>query len=252
MRRPEQSAGGGSLGGGRYRPGVALAVIDTLLAIVVLQLPTAPFQVLHGDAYARHLGCVSAPTAAESAGNLPAETPGPQPTANATDTTRIDGQTEIIGSEYLPDEGIARITLRSSAVQTVTISDAGRFQEGGKIPVRTVASARTTRLARSRHRKRRLEVSRYLRCTPQRVWNRQPSGGDSTCSERLALQAWLAGATVAFVWMIVAGYNVIAARRRPEEHEAHHRQNNRTGLLHAGRYKLLIGGMLAGASRAVR
>ncbi len=85
------------------------------------------------------LGCVSAPTAAQSAGNLPAETPGPQPTANATDTTRIDGQTEIVGSEYLPDEGIARITLRSSAVQTVTISDAGRFQEGGKIPVRTVA-----------------------------------------------------------------------------------------------------------------
>ncbi|MDQ2073496.1 hypothetical protein RBH20_13210 [Haloarcula sp. H-GB4] len=168
------------------------------------------------------LGCVSAPTAAQSAGNLPAETPGPQPTANATDTTRIDGQTEIIGSEYLPNESIAPITLRSSAVQTVTISDAGRFQEGGKIPVRTVAmrsdDTATVELPVT-EKDGYVGVAISTENTPLYAEIvQQPSGGGLDILRALSsLQAWLAGATVAFVWMIVAGYNVIRGENgRPE------------------------------------
>ncbi|MFY4811603.1 hypothetical protein ACOJIV_02700 [Haloarcula sp. AONF1] len=168
------------------------------------------------------LGCVSAPTAAQSAGNLPAETSGPQPTANATDTTRIDGQTEIIGSEYLPNESMARITLRSSAVQTVTISDAGRFQEGGKIPVRTVAmrsdDTATVELPVT-EKDGYVGVAISTENTPLYAEIvQQPSGDGLDILRALSsLQAWLAGATVAFIWMIVAGYNVIRGENgRPE------------------------------------
>ncbi|RLM96221.1 hypothetical protein [Haloarcula sp. Atlit-7R] len=168
------------------------------------------------------LGCVSAPTAAQSAGNLPAETPGPQPIANATETTRIDGQTEIIGSEYLPDEGIARITLRSSAVQTVTISDAGRFQKGGKIPVRTVAmrsdDTATVEIPVT-EKDGYVGVAISTANTPLYAEIvQQPSGGGLDILRALSsLQAWLAGATVAFIWMIIAGYNVIRGENgRPE------------------------------------
>jgi len=168
------------------------------------------------------LGCVSAPAVAQSAGNLPAETPGPQPTANATETTRIDGQTEIVGSEYLPDEGIARITLRSSAVQTVTISDAGRFQEGGKIPVRTVAlrsdDTATVEIPVT-EKDGYVGVAISTENTPLYAEIvQQPSGDGLDILRALSsLQAWLAGAGVAFIWMIIAGYNVIRSENgRPE------------------------------------
>ena len=168
------------------------------------------------------LGCISAPTAAQSAGNLPAETPGPQPTANATDTTRIDGQTEIVGSEYLPEEGIARITLRSSGVQTVTISDAGRFQEGGKIPVRTVAmrsdDTATIEIPVT-EKDGYVGVAISTANTPlyAEIVQRPSGGGLDILRALSSLQAWLAGATVAFIWMIVAGYNVIRGENgRPE------------------------------------
>ena len=173
------------------------------------------------------LGCVSAPTAAQSTGNQPVEVPSPQPTAqssdtNTTETTRIDGNTEIVASVYRPDEGVARITLQSSAVQTVTISDAGRFQEGGKIPVRTVAlrsgDTATVEIPVT-EQDGYVGVAISTENTPLYAEIvRRPSGDGLDILRALSsLQAWLAGAGVAFVWMIIAGWNVMRDENgRPE------------------------------------
>ncbi|MBV0903907.1 hypothetical protein [Haloarcula salina] len=170
------------------------------------------------------LSCVSAPTAAQSAGNLPVETPGPQPTDQSSDTnaTRVDGNTEIVDSVYRPDESVARITLRSSATQVVTISDAGRFQDGGKIPVRTVAleSGETTTVEIPvTEQDGYVGVAISTENTPLYAEIvRQPSGDGLDILRALSsLQAWLAGAGVAFVWMIIAGWNVMRGENgRPE------------------------------------
>jgi len=163
------------------------------------------------------------PTATET----PTPTASPQPTAqssdtNATETTQIDGNTEIVASVYHPDEGVARITLRSSAVQTVTISDAGRFQEGGKIPVRTVAmrsdDTATVEIPVT-EKDGYVGVAISTENTPLYAEIvQQPSGGGLDILRALSsLQAWLAGAGVAFIWMIIAGYNVIRSENgRPE------------------------------------
>ncbi|KOX93412.1 hypothetical protein AMS69_05665 [Haloarcula rubripromontorii] len=169
-------------------------------------------------------GCVSAPTAAQSAGNVPVETPGPQPTAHDSDTnaTRIDGNTEIVGSEYRPDEGIARITLRSNATQVVSISDAGRFQGGGKIPVRSVAleSGETTTVeVPVTEQDGYVGVAISTENTPlyAEIVQRPSGGGLDILRALSSLQAWLAGAGVAFVWMVIAGWNVMRGENgRPE------------------------------------
>jgi len=163
------------------------------------------------------------PTATET----PARTASPQPTAqssdtNATATTQIDGNTEIVASVYRPDEGVARITLRSSASQAVTISDAGRFQEGGEIPVRTVAlrsgDTATVEIPVT-EQDGYVGVAISTDKTPLYAEIVQRPSGDGLDILRAlsSLQAWIAGAAVAFVWMIIAGWNVMRDENgRPE------------------------------------
>ena len=63
--------------------------------------------------------------------------------ANLTDEStptgeRIDNNTVIVDKEYRPEEGRAILTIRSSERQTITLSDAGGFIEGGEIAQNTV------------------------------------------------------------------------------------------------------------------
>ncbi|MDS0279377.1 hypothetical protein NDI85_16370 [Halomicroarcula sp. S1AR25-4] len=166
----------------------------------------------------------SAPAVAQTA-NQTVPT-GPQPTAtNATDATateRIDGQTVIVESRYVENASVALITLRSESVQTVTLSDAGRFQEGGKIPVRAIAlrSGETATVEIPvTEQDGYVGVAISTENTPLYAEIvQQPSGGGLDILRALgSLQAWIAGLTVAFVWMIVAGWNVLRGEdSRPE------------------------------------
>jgi hypothetical protein len=104
----------------------------------------------------------------------------------------------------------------------VTVSDAGRFQEGGKIPVRTVAmrsdDTATVEIPVT-EKDGYVGVAISTENTPLYAEIvQQPSGDGLNILRALSsLQAWLAGAGVAFVWMIIAGYNVIRSENgRPE------------------------------------
>ncbi|MBX0325581.1 hypothetical protein EGH21_21385 [Halomicroarcula sp. F13] len=169
----------------------------------------------------------SAPAVAQ-AGNSPqptapltntTDTPG---SSDATKTERIDGQTVIVDSEYRANKSVALITLRSSAGQAVTLSDAGRFQQGGKVPVRTVAIAAgetTTVELPVTEQDGYVGVAISTENTPLYAEIiQQPSGGGLDILRALgSLQAWIAGLTVAFVWMVVAGWNVLRGEdSRPE------------------------------------
>lgn len=169
----------------------------------------------------------SAPAVAQAANS-------PQPTAplgNGTDTPessyreqteRIDGQTVIVESRYVPNASVAFITIRSESVQTVSLSDAGRFQQGGKVPVRTVAlrSGETTTVELPvTEQDGYVGVAISTENTPLYAEIiQQPSGGGLDILRALgSLQAWIAGLTVAFVWMVVAGWNVLRGEdSRPE------------------------------------
>ncbi|GGN92792.1 hypothetical protein [Haloarcula pellucida] len=171
----------------------------------------------------------SAPAVAQAANQS-----SPQPTAPVTNTTdtpdrsdttqteRIDGQTVIVESRYVPNASVALITLRSESVQTVTLSDAGRFQQGGKVPVRSVAlrgGETTTVELPVTEQDGYVGVAISTENTPLYAEIvQQPSGGGLEILRALgSLQAWIAGLTVAFVWMIVAGWNVLRGEdSRPE------------------------------------
>lgn len=151
----------------------------------------------------------------------PQQPVGPQPTATPTDTERIDANTVIVESEYRANESVALVTLRSEIQQVVSISDAGRFQAGGTIPVRTVAlraGGESTIEIPVTERDGYVGLAISTKNTPLYAEIiEQSSGGLDILRAMSSLQAWLAGATVAFVWMIIAGWNTIRSEdRRPE------------------------------------
>ncbi len=130
----KQSAGGGLLGGGT--PTDALLVGLTVSSSRARAPSASPRRWRSPRLRQR-------PTAAQSAGNVPAETPGPQPTANATDT-------------YAPRRGRRSSSARSTSrrsyarhppVERGTNGDDLRrrpLQDGGKIPSVRSLCARTT------------------------------------------------------------------------------------------------------------
>jgi len=147
------------------------------------------------------------------------EPPEPDPEGNAT---RIDGATEIVASEYIESEGVARVTVRSKAVQTITFSDGGFLADGGgegysrseafgsgetatvQIPVTEVNG--------------RVAVVLSTDETPLYGHIIKPGGGGLDVIDALgSLQALLTGVGVAFVWMLIAGWNELRGERgRPE------------------------------------
>ncbi|WP_018257652.1 hypothetical protein [Halomicrobium katesii] len=165
---------------------------------------------------------------AAAAGNTPtADTPSPQPTAQdsdttPTDTTRIDENTVLVDSEYRANESVALLTIRSKTVQTLTFSDGGRFRQGGKVPV-TTEPFRAGETATIEIPVTEVDgwVGVAISTENTRLYSEiveQPSGGGLDILRALSsLQAWLAGAAIAFVWMAIAGYNVIRRENgRPE------------------------------------
>jgi len=175
------------------------------------------------------------PTATATAGNTPTtttSTPGsstnlselatevrPQPTAQGsqetpTDTTRIDSQTVIVDSEYRENESVALLTIRSRSVQTITFSDAGRFRQGGQVPVQ-VEPFRGGETATIEVPVTEADgwVGVAISTERTRLYSeivKRPDGSGLDILKTLSsLQAWLAGATIAFVWMVIAGYNVM-------------------------------------------
>jgi len=155
------------------------------------------------------------------------ETASPQPTATAgstpaaSDTTRIDSQTTIIASEYVANASVARITIQSSATQTLTLSDAGRFVDGGKIPVTAVAvrgGETTTVEIPVTKQNGRVGVAITTEKTPLYAEMVQQSGGGlNILSAVSTLEAWAGGVVIAFVWMVIAGVSVLRRESgRPE------------------------------------
>ncbi|MDG5778845.1 hypothetical protein VB773_01040 [Haloarculaceae archaeon H-GB2-1] len=146
----------------------------------------------------------------------------PMPIANQTQTERIDENTVLLHSEYSATDDVARITLRSETLQTILVSDAGRFTQGGKIPVRgdvlRPGETATIELPVT-------EVDGYVGvaistdATPMYAEIlQQPTGDGLDILKALtSLQAWLAGAFVAFVWFAIAGWQVLRREGgRPE------------------------------------
>jgi len=140
----------------------------------------------------------------------PTERPPP---ARESNTTRIDGATEIVGTRYIESDGIAMITIRSSATQTVTFSDAGRFNQGGKVPVRAEVfrsgETATVEIPITEVNGR-VGVAITTENTPLYAAIIEDGGGGLEILEALSsLQAWAAGIIVAFTWMVIAGYSVL-------------------------------------------
>jgi len=190
----------------------------TTLAVVSLALLAAPIGATP---------TVTAGTATNATTTTTTAVPSPSPIAHSpqstpTDTTRIDSQTVIVDSEYRDNESMALLTIRSRAAQTVTFTDAGRFRQGGQVPVQ-VEVLRPGETATFEVPVTEVDGWAGVAISTERTRLyseivKQPSGGGLDILKTLSsLQAWAAGAAIAFVWMVVAGYNVMRREDgRPE------------------------------------
>jgi len=197
----------------------------TTLAVVSLALLAAPISATPtttataGNATNTTASTTATPTSSASLSDVVTEIRSPSPTAQSpqstpTDTRRIDSQTVIVDSEYRANESIALITLRSRAAQTITFTDAGRFRQGGQVPVQ-VEVLRPGETATFEVPVTEVDGWAGVAISTERTRLyseivKQPSGGGLDILKALSsLQAWFAGVTVAFTWMIIAGYNVL-------------------------------------------
>lgn len=139
------------------------------------------------------------------------------PTATETDADQqgvwIDSNTRIVSSEYLPSEGVARLTIHSEIRQSITLTDAGAFNTGGQVSQRTAqfypGDTITMEITVT-------EVQGTVGVgveTSQVLWAELVQrGGDGSLDILSALgsiQAWVAGISIAFIWMAIAGWSVM-------------------------------------------
>ncbi len=158
-------------------------------------------------------------TATPTASPTPTAVPTPEPDGNAT---RIDANTMLVASDYNPKTGIATVTVRSETVQTITFSDGGFLADGGgkgrsraeafgsgeestvAIPVTEVNGRAAVVLSTE-------DTALYG------VIVQQGGGGLDVLNVLTSIQALLTGVGVAFVWMLIAGWNELRGERgRPE------------------------------------
>lgn len=186
----------------------------TLVVLAVSLVATAPIGVVATETPS------PSPTATTSLQPTVTDTPGSTP--NATDIERIDENTVIVASEWDEDAGVARITVQSKTTQTVTFSDAGKFVQGGKVPVTATAiRAGTTTTVEVPVTEVDGRVGVAISTDDTALYSEileQPSGDGLGILEAVStIQAWLGGATIAFVWMVIAGWSVIRREGgRPE------------------------------------
>jgi hypothetical protein len=197
----------------------------SLIALLVVLLVTAPIGAtatetptddVQVNATSDAPSTTSTPTATETASPKPTATPvaAPASTPNATETERIDSDTVLVASEWNETTGAARITIRSETSQAVTLSDAGRFVQGGKVPTTTVAlrGGTTSTIEISvTEVDGRVGVAISTDKTPlySEIIQSDSGGGLGILEAVSTLQAWLGGATIAFVWMCIAGWSVM-------------------------------------------
>ncbi|WP_135363852.1 hypothetical protein [Halosimplex halophilum] len=157
----------------------------------------------------------------------PAPTASPTPTAVSApesdgNVTRIDSDTALVGSEYLPEKGIARVTVRSEAVQTITFSDGGFLADGGgegRSRSEAFGAGETSTVAiQVTEAGGRAAVVLSTDKTPiYGVIVKQSGGGLDVIRELSGLQGLIIGVVVMLVWMIIAGWNELRGERgRPE------------------------------------
>ena len=149
----------------------------------------------------------------------------PSPTAQRSGPEyqeRIDPNTVIVDAEYRANESVALITIRSRSSQTITLSDGGQFRQGGKVPV-TVEPFRAGETATIEVSVTEVDgmVGVAISTENTRLYSEiiedNTGGGLDILRTLSSVQAWLAGAAIAFVWMAVAGWSVMRREGgRPE------------------------------------
>lgn len=151
----------------------------------------------------------------------------PRPTAVSTpepaeNTTLIDTETELLGSEYNAKKGIAKVTVRSESVQTITFSDGGFLADGGgegrsrAVPFGAGETA-TVAIQVTEVNGRAAVVLSTEETALYGVIVQQGGGGLDVLTVLTSIQALLTGVGVAFVWMLIAGWNELRGERgRPE------------------------------------
>ncbi|MHB9288121.1 hypothetical protein ACKVMT_13910 [Halobacteriales archaeon Cl-PHB] len=129
------------------------------------------------------------------------------PTPEFQDRERIDENTVLLASSYDPQTGEATVSLRSSTLQQITLSDAGAFIEGGVVQQRSVTAKPGETLRVSMPVTKANEyvgVTVATRSTvyaePIEVPNQLFSGDPTWGSVRIAGLGSLAGAVVALVF----------------------------------------------------
>lgn len=158
-------------------------------------------------------------------GPVVAQPASPTPTAQRSDTAsteRIDGNTVIVRSRYLSNESVALVTLRSERAQSVTLYDAGQFQQGGKPETRTVAldKGQTATIeipVTEVDGQVGVGISTRDTLIYGEIIKASGGGGLGILEAVSPLQAWFGGVGVAFIWMIIAGISVMRRESgRPE------------------------------------
>ncbi|MFC7194828.1 hypothetical protein ACFQL4_09500 [Halosimplex aquaticum] len=150
---------------------------------------------------------------------MPTEPPAPESDGNAT---RIDSATAIVASEYVPKKGVARVTIRSEIVQNIVFSDGGFLSTGGgKGETRTesfgAGETSTVQIPVTEVNGRAAVVIGTENTPLYGVIVKEGGGGLDIIRELEPLQALLIGVIVAFVWVVIAGWNELRGERgRPE------------------------------------
>ncbi|ELZ30590.1 hypothetical protein C475_00570 [Halosimplex carlsbadense 2-9-1] len=165
------------------------------------------------------LGGDATATPAPTATPTPTAVPAPEGDSNVT---RIDENTAIVASEYVPKKGIAKVTVRSETVQTIVFWDAGFLADGsgeGRSRSESFGPGEEATVAiRVTEANGRAAVGIGTEETPlYGVIVKSGGGGLDVLDVLTSIQALLTGVGVAFIWMLIAGWNELRGERgRPE------------------------------------
>ncbi|WP_459192091.1 hypothetical protein [Halosimplex sp. J119] len=149
----------------------------------------------------------------------PTEPPAPDSDGNAT---RVDGATEIVASEFVESEGVARVTVRSEITQNIVFSDGGFLANGGGKGTSRVESfgageTSTVEIPVTKVNGRAAVVLSTENTALYGEIVKEGGGGLDVIRELSGLQGVIIGVVVAFVWMVIAGWNELRGERgRPE------------------------------------
>lgn len=170
------------------------------------------------------LALVTSGPAAAQVAPTPTDTPTDSSASNSS-SERIDSQTVIVSSrvETVNNTTTAYITLSSSAVQTVTLTDAGAFLKGGEVPYRDVnlGKGETSTYAMPVTRSNGY-VGLSISTEETRIYSeiiQRPSGssGSSPFGQTGPTAGWLGGVSVVMAMTALAAIQV--KRKNPEKPE---------------------------------